>query len=561
MIRFHVIPVVLLFCAFISSCGSDGESTQAKTQINIRLVEEPDRIHPMLSTSSVSTQIENHLLLPLMEFDPKSLELTPMLVSERPVISNFRKGKKFNFQLREDAVWSDGTPITAKDYEFTVKAAINPHTASRAWRGFLSEIDSVWINPNDPKNFEVFIDDAFHLALETAANFNVYSHHFYDPKGLLDDYSIAELKTDSLGGRAQQFGVEFARPSLSRDSIISSGPYVVDQWEPNLFVELVRNENYRLPYPKAYPDRLTYQIVPDEATALSMLRGEKLDIVTSVSPSAFSQLQKEAPTDFDYLTPSIMQYYYLCLNTTNQKLGDFKVRRALAHTLDLSLLIEKLMEGLAEPIAGPTHPGKPHYNKNLSIIKKDLARARQLLDQAGWKDDNGDGIREKAISGKMTNLSLEVLVTQRELGRNLARILKENAKEIGIEIIISSMEWAQIVQRMASRNFDIIPMAKRQSPGLDDHYGMWHTESIGPDGRNIAGFGNQKSDSIIVAIRNEMNLDKRNDLYREFQEVVYNEQPVIFLFAPTQQIITSKNWKVEPSIRRPGYFENLAEKR
>jgi peptide/nickel transport system substrate-binding protein len=549
---------LLILSAILSlmSCGSE-EDNPTLSEVKIRLVEEPDRLNPMLSQSSVATQIENYIFLPLMEFDPLELDFVPVLATGAPSISDFRDGKRFDFEIREDAQWHDGQPVTAEDYLFTIKAAVNPHSGANAWRGFLSEIDSVEVSPDDPKKFSVFVDNAFHLALETVANFSIYPKHHYDPSGDLDDYTLPQLRADSLGGKAEDFGQAFQDIKYSRDSILGCGPYTLTQWVPNLKIELEKVEGYTLDHPKANPDKLTYLIVPDEATSITMLQGGKLDVMSGVSPTIFKDL-KEGQNDLAFHTPSIMQYYYLALNNTDAALKDIKVRQAIAHSLDLPKLSDVLMAGLAQPIAGPVHPSKPHYNKDLEVIPYDPERAKALLDEAGWKDANGDGIREKNVDGQTEELKLDILVTQRELGRNLARILKENTKPLGIEINIVTLEWGQIVERMGSRNFDIIAMATRQSPGLDDFYQSWHTESIGAGGRNIPGFGNATSDSLIQAIRTEEDPAARTQLYYQMQEEIYKAQPVVFLFAPTATIIHSKDLEMDISSRRPGYFEGSA---
>lgn len=546
----------------LTSCQNEDKQTAESFEVVVRLDEEPDRLNPMLSQASVATQIENHIFLPLMEYDPIDLELKPILVKSNPEITPFgENGSAYTYEIKENAQWSDGKKITAEDYLFTIKAALNPHTSSNSWRGFLSQLDSVSLDPENDRKFTVYLDEAYLLSQAVTCNFNIYPKHFYDPDGLLDDYTFSDMRKDSLGDKAEAFGKRMNEVTFSRDSILGSGAYEMTSWNAGQSLVLKKVKNWwgegSLP---ASPDQITYLLVPDEATAVTMLKSGDVDIMSSVSPTVFADLKaSEAASKLAFHTPQIMQYYYLGLNNGDEILRDKKVRLALAHLLDVQKMCEVLMADLAQPVTGPVHPSKAYYNKSLSPIAIDIDKASALLEEAGWMDKNNDGVREKNIDGKSIDLNLDILVTQKELGRNVARLLKDNAAKVGMNIEIKAMEWGQIMGQLGSRDFDIVAMATRQHPGLDDLYQSWHTASIGPDGRNISGFGNAKSDSIIEVIRLTEDIKKRDQAYQDIQAMIYEEQPVVFLFSPTETIIHGKDISVDVSSRRPGYFENTAK--
>ena len=469
--------------------------------------------------------------------------------------------------MRNEAVWEDGQPITAEDFLFTIKAAMNPHSLANAWRGFMMAIDSVLIYDDSPKHFKVFIGKPHMLAEEISSNFNVYPKHIYDPNGHLDAFTLDDLRQDSVGGKAVAFAKDFVTAKYSRETIIGSGPYKFSNWVSNQSLVLKKKKDW---WGEKYsgtsklmmsgPDQLIYFIVPDETTALTMLKDGQLDVVSGLSPTAFNQIKENSKSqDLSFATPAIMQYYYLGLNNKGDILKNKKIRLALAHILDTENLSEVLMANLAKPVVGPIHPSKPHYNKNLSPIKYDLNKASQLLSEEGWSDTDDNGVLDKNIDGQKVDLELEVLVTQKELGRNLARILKDNASKVGVEIKISSLEWGRILKKLQARDFDIVAMATRQSPGLDDLYQSWHTESAKPGGRNIVGFGNELSDSLIMRIRAEEDPAERTKLYHRIQEIIQDEQPMVFLFAPSETIVYNNKIDLVISSRRPGYFENTAQ--
>lgn len=559
---FQYLLPLFVFLSLITSCASEKGDVNEIFEVNVILREEPDRIHPMLSQASVATQIESHILLPLMEFDPIDLQLKPVLVSGPPEVDTFgENGSAFTFQMRPEAKWEDGTDITGNDYYFTLKAALNPHTPSNAWKAFLGQIDSVSVDKADPKKFTVYLDESYQLALPVTANFNVYPRHYYDADGLLDQYSISDLRQDSVTGPAEEFGKHISRSIFSRDSVMGSGPYRLSSWSTGQSLVLDKVDDWwgkdLIP---AYPDRINYLFVPDESTGITMLRSGQADIISGISPTVFADLKSSSDSaQLSFHTPQVMQYYYLGLNTKDDVLKDKSVRQALAHLLDLELMAKVLMADLATPIASPIHTSKSYYNKTLKPVDFNPVKAKELLSEAGWSDSDNDGTIDKSIDGAQTELDLDILVTQKELGRNVARILKENAAEVGISVNIKSQEWGEIIKDVTQRQYDIVAMATRQYPGLDDLYQSWHTSSIGPDGRNITAFGNERTDSIIEQLRITEDEEVRNDLFMEIQQIIYDEQPMIFLFAPTETIVHSADLEMTISSRRPGYFEATAK--
>lgn len=560
----HPLFLFLILAVILSSCQNDQPSDDSPFVVKIRLPDEPDRINPMQSTNSVSTQVEGHIFLPLMEYDPSDLQLKPILVEGPPKSSEFGdKGSRFKYRIADNAVWADGTPVTAEDYLFTLKAALNPHTNANAWRGFLSQIDSVALDPEDNKKFEVFLDESYLLALPITCNFNIYPKHFYDPKGLLDDISLGEIRRDTTIEQAQQFAKDFNDVSYSRDKVLGSGPYKLSSWTAgqSLILEKIGDWWGEDIYP-ANPDKLVYAIVPDEATAINMIKTGEIDILSAISPNDFAEMRDDTSLQgLSFETPSILQYYYLSLNNDDIILQDVNVRKALAHLLDLEELASVLMADLAKPIAGPIHPSKTYFDPSIKPVAYDVERSKELLEAAGWKDTNGDGTVDKVLEGQRQELDLNILVTQRELGKNLALIFKENAKQAGININVVSQEFGEILRKVGARDFDIAAMATRQSIGIDDMYQGWHTSSIGPDGRNVSGFGDERSDALIEKLRVTEDENKRKELFFEIQSLIYERQPQIFLFAPTQTVIHNSELDMVFSPRRPGYFENTARKK
>lgn len=567
----------LLAFLMIVGCTSDVQQKQEDFHVHIRLPNEPDNMHPMFSRSAYATQIENLILYPLAEFDPFSLELSPLIIETVPEgilqSGGGHDGQyRYDLKIRDEAEWEDGVQITAYDYLFSLKAAFNPKVNAPNWRAYFNDMKAVVIDSKDPKKLSVFLEGKNMLSDLVVVNFNIFPKHIYDPEGLMEHLSLEEIRnpsnSDSLliaHPELEKFATAFSGVRYKREVISGAGPYKMVEWATGESITLEKKENWwgekvtnRPSMMNGFPQRIKYFFVPDENTALTAMKDGSFDVMSEVSSDAFLNLKNDANYSemLDFFTPSIMQYNYLELNNRNPKLSDARVRKAIAYLLDYDALIENLTSGLAVKTVGPVHPSKDYYNQDIQPIKQDIEKSKELLSEAGWSDTNENGTVDKIIDGQLTELDLSVIVSQRREGQQLALILKQNAAKAGINIQIENRPLSQAIR---NRDFEIVPMRRRSNPYVYDPYQAWHSASDQPGGGNYTGYRDAEADEIIEAINDEENADQRNQLYRDLQAELINDQPVIFLYVPLEKVILNKRFKAQPSARRPGYFENLFE--
>ncbi|MDX1479743.1 MAG: ABC transporter substrate-binding protein, partial [Saprospiraceae bacterium] len=440
-------------------------------------------------------------------------------------------------------------------------------------RGFLSFIKEVEVDPENPRKFSVTVPEPYMLAEVVTCNFNILPKHVYDPDGWLDDVALSELAEEDVANNLAEtdsnlahFAEAFGAVEFNRDIVEGCGPYRLVEWETGQQIVLERKEDWwgdkvvdRPALMHAYPQRIIYRIIPDETTALSALKDGTIDFMAEVSPATFLEMQADSQwaDRFAFHSPAVMMYDYLELNNRHPILGDRAVRAALAHAIDYDAIIEAINQGMAQRTVGPFHPDKDYYHDALEPPDFDVEEARALLQAAGWTDTDQDGTVDKILNGQHTELNLDVVVSQRPLGQQIALLVKESAARAGIEIDIITKDNSSWSQAVRQRDFEILPMRRRTSPSINDPYQTWHSESDVPGGGNTTGFRNAEADSLIDLIRTAENSEERNRLYRELQETLYEEQPVIFLYVPLERMIVSKRFDMTPSSRRPGYFENL----
>lgn len=569
-----------------SSCKTDPttppqkEVTSEPTTVTSRLRAEPDRLNPMLTFRGWSLHVARFLFPTLIEFSPATLKLEAQLVKSLPVIKPIEEGKykggmSYSFEILEEAVWDNGQPITGNDYAFTLKVMMNPHVASDAYKGFFNMIRKVDVDPNNPKKFVVYTDQQY-IKAEHAAGYFIFPEYIFDPTGLLKDIPLVDIldpeKIEDLAKNNEnlkQFGEQFNDPSYSRDAdkLVGAGGYRLEEWIAGERIVLAKKENWwgdklKNPHPLlvSKADRIVFIPIPDETAALSMIKSQTLDVMGAITEVQFEDLKKNefVKEHYNFYTPQVLGITFVSLNTKNEKLQDKRVRRALAHLMDVDKVVNSIKKGYAVSINGPFHPSRDYYHKELPQIKLNIEQSKTLLTEAGWTDSNGNGTVDKMIGGQRVEMELEFLMTPTsKTSEAVALILQNEAEKVGVKINPIAQEANKFRGNLNTRNYEMYLGGSQQDLGLDDPRQTWHTESDTPNGSNRSGFGSAKTDELINELRKTMDVEKRNAMYLELQEAIYEEQPYIFLYTTLDRILINKRFKdVETTIQSPRFFEN-----
>lgn len=579
----RILPFVLfLFVGilFFSACKNDPKSDFKRTgnDVIIRLGAEPDRINTVLTTEVYARQIGELIFLYLIGVDPKTFEYKPLLIKSLPTTKDitegaYKGGVAYSFELLDEAVWDNGQPVTASDYVFTLKATLNPLSQTQRIRPFLDFIKDVQIDPSNPKKFTVLTNQKYILGMEAIGNtVPVLPEYLFDPKGLLKNIPLTDMtdtakvaKLVQTNPALQQFADFFNSPDASRskDYLVGCGPYRFDEWQPGQRIILTKKENWwgdkisdRYDLLQALPERLEYRIIPEPATTLAALKAEEVDAASEIAPKDFEEVRDAEITKkiYNFYTPPSLQYGCLYLNNKNPKLADKRVRRALAHAVNVDEIIKTVYNSFGERITLPANPGASYYASDLSPIDFNLEKAKTLLKEAGWEDTNNNGTVDKEINGKREELNLACMVTATsETGKNSMLLIQQTLKQIGVNFEIVPREFRTMMQEVRDNNFEIASGGRTITPLYWEPTQEWSSESV--DNHN--NFENATADKLMAQIRVTLDEKQRNDLYRQLQQIIYDEQPAIFLFRPTARIVIHKRFKTDASAFPPGYFPNL----
>ncbi|MCB0592602.1 MAG: ABC transporter substrate-binding protein [Lewinellaceae bacterium] len=584
MKHFNVSYTLLLFVfLLLAGCKSDPKTKEKDVVFSldrplneavIQLDAEPDRLNPPLSTSIYARIVGNAIFQNLISIDPVSLEIIPQLAKSRPEITPITEGPyaggmAYTFEIHGQAVWDDGSPVTAEDFIFTLKAALNPQVPTPAYRAYLSFIKDIQVDSENPRRFTVLTDQKYILGEEAIGSaLPVMPAYFFDPDGLLEDIPFTDLadekKAKELADkdeRLAQFASLFTSPKYSRekDGISGSGPYRFESWETGQRIIVVKKENYwgdelaeTYPALAGYPDKIVFRPIPDPNAAITALKDGQIDAMANIPPTDFLSLQENEFTAerYDFFSPPLLGNTFIYVNTRVPKLSDKRVRKALAYAINVEEIINTVYNGLGTPYASPVHPSFPFYNKSLQPIPYDPEKARQLLEEAGWTDSNNNGIADKVINGKLEELSLNYkIIAGRENIENAALLIQESAKRAGIDIQIEAKEFAVLADDFKRRDFELVPWGKTIQPGLWEPRQDFHSE-----GDDRTGFATAESDALIDQIQVTLDDQERNKLYNQLQAMLYDEMPLIYLLVPTSRIAIHKRFEAQASPIYPGYF-------
>jgi peptide/nickel transport system substrate-binding protein len=325
---------------------------------------------------------------------------------------------------------------------------------------------------------------------------------------------------------------------------VGTGPFRFHEWKTQEKIVLLANPEYHRGRP--YLDRVVLRIIPDSATIFLELKARNVDMA-GLTPLQFAR-QTDYPAfakffeKYRYLSNS---YAYLGFNLRDPRFADRAVRHAIAHAIDKREIIEGVLLGLGQEAVGPYKPGTWWYTDQVRTFPYDPERAKRLLGEAGWRDRDGDGILEK--DGKPFRFTIRT--NQGNVVRiQTAEIIQRRLRAVGIDVNIHVVEWAAFINTfIRKKDFEAIILG--WGLGLDpDQYEIWHSSKTGPDQLNHVSYSNPEVDRLLEQGRRTFNRERRTAIYREFQRVLAEDQPLVFLYVPEAlTAVSSRIQGIEPA--------------
>lgn len=340
------------------------------------------------------------------DFDEENNPI-PVLLAEMPDMENggiSEDGTVITLKLRPDLVWSDGTPLTAEDFKFTYEMIVDPANSvatTYPYDGITS------VEAPDPQTVVMTFEEPLASWLGTLWRGVIPAHVLrpvYEVEGTINtaDWNFAPT--------------------------VGCGPFVFDAWESGSFVRFVANENYWLGRPKL--DEIFIRFVPDDASQIAALVAGDGDLGTFFAYSDVPTLEDAGIKVFNSFSGYNEGWYYsFHPEKGHPALQERNVRQALALAFDRFSLNRDLLLGLTVP-AATDWDNMPYVDPTIEPWPYDPERAKELLDEAGWIDSNGDGTRDK----DGVELVLKYGTTTREIRRDTQAVVQQQLAEVGVMV-------------------------------------------------------------------------------------------------------------------------------
>jgi len=466
----------------------------------------PERLTPLISSDAYSSAVQDQVLQSLAVRHPDTLEWMPLL-AERWRVSE--DGLTIEFDMRSEAVFSDGEPVSVQDVVFTFNWIMNPDVEAPRARAYYQKIKDVSAVDGDTVRF-VF-NEPYFRAFEIAGGMQILPKHFYERF------------------TASQF-------NRSTGLLLGSGPYRLadpESWrpEPGKPVELVRNERYWGPL--APFEKRIWRVIENDAARLTTFRNGDVDRFGPTPEQYEKLLDDEALVDrtqhYVYRSPT-SGYLYI---GWNQKRGgestpfaDRRVRRAMTMLIDRRRMVEDIYLGYGQVVTGPFNPLSKQYDDSIEPWPFDIDRAKALLAEAGFEDRDEDGVIE-GPQGRAFAFELTYPANS-DMHERLVLMARDSMAKAGVVLNPKPAEWSVLLQRIDERSFEAVMLGWTGS--LEgDLYQIFHSDQAEPGGDNFISYTSDRLDRLIDRARRTVDESKRMPIWRQAHRTIHEDQPYTFL--------------------------------
>jgi peptide/nickel transport system substrate-binding protein len=487
------------------------------------LVGSPQFINPLYaSVNDVDSDITSLIYSGLFRWT-QSEGLVPDLAASYEISED---QKTYTVKIRENARWHNGDPVRSSDVLFTIQAIQNPAYHSPLVVSFRG----VSITEVDEQTVQFVLAEPFAPFLSSLT------------VGILPSAIWAELPPKNI-------------PLTSYNlSPIGSGPYKFEKYtvekkgDVKSYV-LVRNSDYYGEPAKI--ERLNFKFYHDVQSAITALQNQNVEGLSFVPGYLLTDVEKVYSVQIKH--PIMPQAVTLFFNQENQNLLKEKnLRKALAMSIIKQELVDSVLNGNATVIDSPILPNKTGFDPEVAKISPDIATATALVKNLGYNETSPDGYAAKKSTktdenGKSIEVYDELTLTLTTINQPtftaVAEKIAEQAKATGIKILIETTEPSLLYEEVIKpRAYQMLLTATQY--GLDpDPYAFWHSSQTKDPGLNLALYVNRKADEQLEKARSTNNEEERVAAYKEFQKLVVDDLPAIFLYQPSYSYAVSAKIK------------------
>ena len=489
--EFLFVLVVASVFSFLSGEFRSAESASPQ-EIVVNRKAEGVSLDPARTTTMEDYAVIQNIYSSLFRFKPDSFELVPDLATDYQVSPD---GKTYTFKLRQGVQWHKGFgEFTAEDVEFTVNRIKNPETKS--------------------PYAKIFADI---VKIEVLGKYEVRMHLKSPDATFLQRFTVTSPAEGIIASKkaVTQLGENYARQP------IGTGPFIFSESVPREKVVLLANKDYYEGAPKL--KKVTFVPLADETTALMALDSGELHISLIENVRLLPQYQSDK---LSVMTGPRVSVHMILINTKRAPFSDRRVRQALNYAINTDEIITGILSGFADKPVGVVHPNMFGFTADVQRYPYDPAKAKALLAEAGYPN----GFKTKVVA-------LQYGQWQKTLELVKAQLAKVNS-----DMAIQMLERGAYVQARAQDTTDLVMFGITLPPDPDLLLrDVFHSKNSPPGGLNCSRYDGV--DELIDQGGNEMNKEKRAQIYAQIQKKMAQDVPAAVLYHPKWAVVVSKKVK------------------
>ena len=453
-------------------------------------------MNALVSTGSGAAQVQRHVLFTTLVRYDSLLRVRPYLARSWELNED---STEVVFRLRRDVRWHDGEPTTAEDVAFTFRRATDPDVPFPN-RSYFARWDSVEVV--DEYTLRFHVRPAYALLLGWAQTPIM-------PEHVLGSVPDSALRTHPFGTR----------------SPVGNGPYRFVEHRPGERWVFEANSDFPEELGgRPHLDRLVYRVVPDPAARMAELRSGGVDLVPRLAPSRVPEVRSSPDLQLESYPSS--EYVFVTWNQRRPLFESARVRRALTMAIDRPTLVESIRGGFGRVADAPMGPWHWAFDSTWTPLPHDPDSARSLLEAAGWRDRDGDGIRER--NGR--SFSFELVTAGPSQRRDAALLIQSDLREVGVEAAPGVMEASALTSAITGpeRDYGAALLSWTRDLVVDDR-DLWSCDR--PDAPfAFAGYCSPEVDAVVDSLAVARSRRQRRRLLGRYREILVRDQPYTFLY-------------------------------
>lgn len=519
--RIRIRFLLFFFCLSITFVSCQKDEPVSPSRLVISITADVKTISPLYAFSVDEGNLCDLLFLSLAKVnwdeEKGDVALEPLLAESWQWSPD---SSSVQFYLRKDIEWSDGQKLTAEDVAYSFFIYSHPEIQSR----FFGTFEKLFLNEDLSIDLSKSIQviDSFTIKINFKPDRNIKLVdiiHPVIPKHIYERIKPEEMTTAEINFKP-----------------ISSGPYKLKRWTKNQMIILEARESSFL-FSDEMIREIVFKVLPDYNSRITQLKKGEIDLVEQIKPDIVDDLINTNRIEitsikgrefefagWNHIDPKI--FTSTGELQPNKFFSSVNVRLALSYAINRDEILREYLHNFGQPSVSPiSEVFKDFYDEDIEPIEYNTNKARELLKKEGWIDHNNNGIIDK--DGIEFSFILSIAAGN-PLRQYSATIIKNNLKAVGIDVKIETLELNKLIDDLFNKKLDAWLAAFGIQIPIDNKIYWYSDLNVAPF--NFISYKNTEVDAILDRLEKKISYQEEVELQKAFQKLIYNDQPVTFLF-------------------------------